>query len=322
MHGKISLVLKTFVCLALALLIAAPGLAQENHTNQDAIAPGHDFWQTLGSGATHYDFAGDPLPADFFCKGSKPFSGSVAFEGVPLATEPERTLGSTDTIVERLDTAKFDSKGLASTKIRVRALNLASRDKIENSCGSFTVQASLVGEQPTTAMHFQRSAQCANVGVFTADLALNVQLVFTDTATGKAVTTTRQVNLPTFSDEPYSAGRSARACPVSTLTSNDAVRVFNGSDTAFDIIGNEDMLATGCYCNCAGTQCLPVVPEHEGPDEDHFTVPPCEFFGHPYCLEPNVFDHIRTNVELLRNSGIIDESVTLATDKLVNKSKY
>src|SRR5215813_1469566 len=94
------------MALSVALLVAGSAFAG----GFSRIAPGIDNWQTLGGGATRYNFGEQPIPADFFCVGSEPFRGSVEFEGVPLRTEPADALGTTDTVVERLDTAVFNKR--------------------------------------------------------------------------------------------------------------------------------------------------------------------------------------------------------------------
>src|SRR5688572_30075256 len=114
-----------------------------------AIHKGVDVWMTV-AGFARTSFAQEPIPAGFFCEGSKPFTGMVEFEGAPLAAEPADSLGTVDTVVRRLDDAAFDSKGEAKTRIQVMALSLVSMKPIETSCGAYDVTVSLAGEQPTT----------------------------------------------------------------------------------------------------------------------------------------------------------------------------
>lgn len=293
--------------IGFALLAAAPAVARD-------IGPGFDYWQTVGSGATHYSFEGDPLPADFFCPGSAPFSGDVAFEGAPLESVPAGALGTTDTIIERLDTVRFNSKGEGRTSIRVRALSLESRDTISTRCGEWQVSATLSGQQPVTEMTLQQSELCPDIGVFNADLELNVELAFTSTSTSKRLTVEREVALPIFSETAYASGQLANQCSASTLPAGQTVYVASAS---LNLTPN-DAFATGCACNCAGTICLPLLPEHNAElDEDHFIVPPCVFFGNP-CIDVDVRNALRGQLDVLDAAGVIDEPVATALDKIVN----
>ena len=68
--------------LALGMLLAIPSLAQPT------INRGVDLFVTPADGTTAVDFSTNPIPADFFCPGSAPFTGTVGLQGVPLATVP------------------------------------------------------------------------------------------------------------------------------------------------------------------------------------------------------------------------------------------
>jgi hypothetical protein len=164
--------LRLAVVAALAACIAAPAAAGE-----DAIESGVDLWTTVGAGVTYTSFVEDPIPADFFCQGSRPFAGKIAFGGQPVSTTPCATLASTDTIVHRIERARFDEQGVARTRIRLLALSLQSVEPIETDCGRYDVAAALDGEQPTTEMRIVRTSAAG--GTYEAPLALNVKLVFT-----------------------------------------------------------------------------------------------------------------------------------------------
>jgi len=147
-----------------------------------AAEPAHkgvDMWMTV-AGFAKTNFAKEPIPAGFFCQDSQPFTGTVTFKGVPIATEPAQALGHIDTIVQRLDDAVFDEKGEASTRIQLLALSLESTEPIETSCGKYTVAAHLAGEQPTTTMRIVRTNALG--GTYTAPLSLNVKLTFSPAA--------------------------------------------------------------------------------------------------------------------------------------------
>ncbi|MFY9824113.1 MAG: hypothetical protein WAM82_22240 [Thermoanaerobaculia bacterium] len=156
--------------LILALIGGSPLFAGETIHN------GVDLWMTV-SGFAQTSFTSDPIPAGFFCEGSQPFTGTVKFKGAPLAVEPAGSLGAIDTIVRRLDDAKFDAKGEATTRIQLMALSLVSTKPIETSCGQYDVAVSLTGKQPTTLMKIIKTD--AFGGTYTAPLELNVKAVFT-----------------------------------------------------------------------------------------------------------------------------------------------
>lgn len=176
---RIRSILATLACsflLGLSPLAAAP-----------TVQRGIDIFTTPADGRTSYDFALSPIPAGFFCKGSKPFTGRIAFKGLPLATEVPDQLGVADTVVERLDDAVFDAQGTAVTRIQFRALSLVSIAPIKTACGSFHAYVSLGGKQRVTTMRIHRTHEGG--GSFIAPLAADVRLTFIPVkpAAGKAV---------------------------------------------------------------------------------------------------------------------------------------
>jgi len=178
--------------IAALVLIAAPAFA----VLEPVIENGSDIWQTQPDGTSVVKFEADPLPADFFCTGSQPFDGRIVMGGVPLATEPAGALGPTDTIVQRLDNAVFDTNGVAVTRLQVRAIQLASVQPFRNSCGAFDVHVSLAdGEQPIGEMRIVR--QGAGFGFYEADVALNVKITFTPIDhRGETLEIVRHVDFP------------------------------------------------------------------------------------------------------------------------------
>jgi hypothetical protein len=140
------------------------------------IQRGIDIFTTLGDGRTYFDFAQSPIPAGFFCKGSKPFTGRVTFKGLPLATGAPGQLWGSDTVVERLDDATFDATGTAVTRVQFRALSLVSITPIKTGCGTFHVYVSLGGRQRVTTMNIYRTQEGG--GNFVAPLAVNASMTF------------------------------------------------------------------------------------------------------------------------------------------------
>ncbi|HEX4961145.1 MAG TPA: hypothetical protein VF173_09940 [Thermoanaerobaculia bacterium] len=159
------------LCL-LCLALAGSAFAADR-----AIQNGIDVWQTKGDGSTLVDFARNPIPAGFFCAGSSSFTGKVAFQGVPVATGTPHALGATDTIVQRLDDAVFNRRGVAVTRTQVRALSLKSVAPLQTECGQFEATVRLNGVQPITQMVIRR--EDANGGTFSGPLSLNVKVSFT-----------------------------------------------------------------------------------------------------------------------------------------------
>ncbi|MEM9554466.1 MAG: hypothetical protein AAGC60_09415 [Acidobacteriota bacterium] len=197
----------------------------------DVIRNGVDLWRTP-AGYSYLDFSDNPVPAGFFCSYSEPFTGRVVWTGVPLATQPKDSLNGTDTIVQRLDDAVFDDQGVAITRLRVRALSMASVEPIQTECGSFHVAARLDdGEQPTTEMRIIRAREGG--GTFTSELELNVRLTFTPVKGGTPLELTQTTYLP---------GSSLGAWSTEPLRSDDemdrafhkAVRGFVTVDTNGD----------------------------------------------------------------------------------------
>ena len=48
------------------------------------VVAGNDEFETTANGESQHDFAGSPIPADFFGSGSLAYTGTVTLEGVPL----------------------------------------------------------------------------------------------------------------------------------------------------------------------------------------------------------------------------------------------
>lgn len=169
------------VIVALVLALAATSAAGAS----EPVRKGVDVWVTV-AGKAHTSFVNEPIPAGFFCQDSRPFTGIVNLKGVPLAVTPGSGLGGVDTIVHRLDDAVFNDKGVASTRIQLMALSLASIEPIETSCGKYDLAVSLApGEQPTTTMSIFLENSLG--GTYSAPLSLNTRLVFTPVGGDKRV---------------------------------------------------------------------------------------------------------------------------------------
>ena len=160
-------VLAMLVCL---ILLGLSPLAA------DSIQRGIDVFTTMADGSTYYDFAKNPIPAGFFCRNSKAFTGRVALKGVPLATGTPGELWGADTVIERLDDAAFGANGTAVTRLQFRALSLVSIAPVKTGCGAFHVYVSLAGEQRVTTMSIHRTKEGG--GTFVAPLAVDARMSF------------------------------------------------------------------------------------------------------------------------------------------------
>jgi hypothetical protein len=178
---------------AFCLLLGALGVGVP--ASAATVQGGSDLWSTPGDGTTYQDFASSPLPAGFFCAKSVAFTGKVVFRGAPIASDEPGALRDTDTIIERLDDATFNRKGVAVTRLQARALSLESVAPIKTACGSYNVRANLAGEQPITRMKIFRESE--DGGRYYAPLALNVKLTFTPVGGGRALAIERPVRFIT-----------------------------------------------------------------------------------------------------------------------------
>ncbi len=191
--------MKHRVCLlglALALL-AAPVL-----TADTVISRGTDAFTTTGDGSTFVSFAGNPLPAGFFCPGSAPFTDTIALKGKPIATDSKK-LSAIDTIVERLDDAAFDDKGVAVTRVRLQALSLVGTAPIQTSCGSYRVVVGLAGQQRETVMRITRESELG--GTYVSPLAVDTRVVFVPIKgnTSPRRTVSVSINFPSHAPTPW-----------------------------------------------------------------------------------------------------------------------
>lgn len=161
---------------ALAMLVCSLLFGLSPLAADPVIERGIDVFTTPADGTTYYSFAEAPIPAGFFCKGSKAFTSRLALKGLPLATEIPGQLLGVDTVVERLDDAVFNAKGTAVTRIQFRALSLVSITPISTSCGAFHVYVSLGGPQRVTKMNIHRTHEGG--GSFAAPLAVDARMTF------------------------------------------------------------------------------------------------------------------------------------------------
>jgi hypothetical protein len=195
--------------IAFALLFAAPAWAADR-----TLINGLDLWQTPGDGTTLANFAKQALPAGFFCPGSAPFTGKVVLRGIPIASSRPGALGPTDTIVQRLDNATFNKRGVATTRIQMRAMQFESVAPVKTACGDFNLKVTLDGEQPITTMRIVRDN--AKGGRFFAPIWVNVKMSFTPVGrtTTEALELRRELRFPPAKGQRWSAKPSNSGSPT------------------------------------------------------------------------------------------------------------
>jgi hypothetical protein len=163
--------LSVLALVCFAILLAVPVFAADH-----AITNGIDLWKTPGDGTTFADFSKQSIPAGFFCNKSAAFTGKIVFRGVPIATAQPGVLGVTDTIVQRLDNAAFNKRGVATTRIQVRAMQFESVAPVQTACGPFNAYVRLDGEQPVTTMRIVRDSEKG--GRFYAPISVDIKMSF------------------------------------------------------------------------------------------------------------------------------------------------
>ena len=251
-------ILRIFALLAVAAVLALPAVAADG-----AIYGGIDTWITTTG--THFDFDQEPLPAGFFCPGSQPFTGRIDLLGVPVATGKPGELGRTDTIVQRLDDAVFNKRGVATTRIQIKALSLQSVKPIETACGSFVATVSLNGPQPVTTMRIIRDT--ANSGRYIAPVGVAAKVTFRSlsdpTAAPLVVQRQMQFLSPLHTSWALRGGRQNSANLVLVDTDSDG-----RAETYLPRAGN---FAPGR--SSAGTKTIYLEPAcHDEPDGSHCQV--------------------------------------------------
>jgi hypothetical protein len=273
-------------CLFALALLASPVLAT------DVVTSGADVWKT-SEAASYSSFAADPIPADFFCPGSKPFSGSIAMKGAPIATDPPGVLGSSDTVVHRLDDATFDADGVATTRIQLMALSLVGTEPLEVGCAQpYTVAATLAGEQPVTEMRIVRES--ADGGTFAAPLALNVKLVFTPAnGDGRSLALQREVRLA-----PAPGSYWTTTDKIGTNVYGEGVRVDTDGDgipestmpKPSNFVAGMALAAVSGEINCPpgwyATRCCHCTPWSENPTWETEPVNDCAHLHCTDCCKP------------------------------------
>jgi hypothetical protein len=170
---------------------------------------------------------------------------------VPVATNVPGALGATDTIVQRLDDATFDRRGIALTRLQVRAINFEGLAPVKTACGDFVAKLSLDGEQPITRMRIIR--ENASGGRFVAPIAVNVKISFTPV--GRPATEPLEIRqslrFPPLPNQRWASQgrRSKSAAPGFFLADTDGDRIPDTylPGTSNFIAGWSGMTKLTCY---------------------------------------------------------------------------
>ena len=163
-------------CVASLALLMSAGLVFGGD-----VLPGLDLWTTPPGGAFE-DFAGNPIPADFFAPGSDPFSGTVNFVGQPSPFFPPA-----DTAVQRIFTAILPAIPSSDTiPIVLEELSLVSIAPITVTFnGGMTpedwdVEVGLSSFQPQPTGQMTINHTTDEGGTYDADLCVVPKFTFTE----------------------------------------------------------------------------------------------------------------------------------------------
>jgi hypothetical protein len=158
------LILRTIAFgILLASLAAFPALAQRG-----SIPPGKDIWVTPANGQTVFTFPDGEIEALCGATPSSTWNHQIALQGDPVAG------ADWDTMVVRLDTAVFNTSGIATTRAQVGRLAFQSSGTTVTPCGTLYFRVGLAGSQAITNMVIQRTSTTG--GVFYADIAVSVEI--------------------------------------------------------------------------------------------------------------------------------------------------
>ncbi|HSS50446.1 MAG TPA: hypothetical protein VLX28_16030 [Thermoanaerobaculia bacterium] len=174
--------------ITLATLAALPAAAAEKEYGKGKgegkgggteVKKGTDYWRTPASG-TKVNFAEGDVESLCKHKPDSAWNHEVSLRGIPAQ-------GSDwDSAVTRLTDAKFDKAGNASTRIQFKTLTMISNAPSDTPCGKLIWTTNLAkGAQPVTAMKITKKSPRG--GVFSADLALRVEMQANNAETGAYV---------------------------------------------------------------------------------------------------------------------------------------
>ena len=162
------------IALVVGLFVTSKSTAAPNSF---PVAAGNDEFETPGDGSTFHNFAGSPIPANFFGTGSLAYGGQVILQGVPLGPG-----SNVDTIIQR--TQAVGGPG-GSTPIAMTALSLTGTGPItvtysNNTTEQWTVKVGL--------SDYKASGGTMTINFSTFDSTLKVWPKFTFTRVSDGLT--------------------------------------------------------------------------------------------------------------------------------------
>jgi hypothetical protein len=174
-----------------AVLVFMAGSSDVARADPGPVEAGYDLFETDSASLV---FGGPTaLPADFFGPGCNPFSGTVDFKGVPIgAFGAFSGLGTTDTIVQRLDDAATtypDAVG-DTIQIEIVRLELVSVAPLTITCPGGDQQWDMTAQVPEGDMLQNPGTmtirhEYPNGGTFdTISLPVNAAVTFTKVGGG------------------------------------------------------------------------------------------------------------------------------------------
>lgn len=216
------------MALVVALFVTGKSTAAPNSF---PVAAGNDEFETPGDGETYHDFAGSPIPANFFGSGSLAYGGLVPLVGVPLSAGSD-----VDTIIQRHQSvsAPGGSTALTMTGLSLKSINPITVTYSNNATELWNVKVGL--------SVFKASTGSMTINASTFDSTLKVWPRFTFTrvsdgavkefdtggSSGPGLTASEAFASEDFVAEPVPAPTAAPApCRVATI---DDTKV--SSDTA------------------------------------------------------------------------------------------
>jgi hypothetical protein len=244
------------LCVLAALALAAPASAE-------VLGIGIDVWTTPDDGSAYVDFTDNPIAADYFCGGSQQFAQRIILKGSPIATSPSRALGSTDTIVKRLDNVDLGG-GSGSTRIQVQAISFVNKSPISvpGCSDTFSAQVTLNGTAPVGNMTIRRTT--ASGGTFDSNFSVPGKITFTNNRTLEQfkVPVTETVTLQTSGApwaETVGSGGISYPNPVS-------IDIDGNGSPDVETPGTTAGFAPGWWDPCSVTPCpAPKKVDHNGP---------------------------------------------------------
>jgi len=211
---------------AAALSIAITALAVAAAAAQ-VIPKGVDYWRTP-AGGTMFKFPDGDVEALCHKAADPSWNHQISLRGIPAQ-------GSDwDSSVARLDPAIFVKNKEATVRVQFKSLSMISTDASDTPCGKvlWTARLAKRGSQPTTKMRITRSSKGG--GVFSAELALRVEIQANRADTGVYVGSLfYDIKLPDpGTPTPWSFGP-AHEFRAGMTENNDCIKVLREKQGTF-----------------------------------------------------------------------------------------